>query len=55
MYALFKVHWRPSYFARLPFREKATVIAMIKEHMKQEERERKKPAAPGRRGHRRRR
>jgi hypothetical protein len=34
-----KFHWEPSRFATLPFKEKAMVIAMIDERLKQEKKE----------------
>ena len=43
-YTLHKFHWSPSYFANLPQSEKALVIAMIDEKIKEE----KKPAPRGR-------
>lgn len=35
-YCLMKFHWEPSKFVNLPFNEKALVIAMIDQRIKEE-------------------
>ncbi|MDU2591714.1 MAG: hypothetical protein E7C86_03755 [Paeniclostridium sordellii] len=41
-YCLHKFHWAPSKFANLPLREKALVIEMIDERLKEEKKSQSK-------------
>lgn len=49
-YCLHKFHWEPSKFANMPMREKALVIAMIKERVDEEKKQMAKSKRKARRG-----